>query len=430
MSTPTNIPEPPMGEPEQDSYFKSKEKFQQQLQHIFQRTLRLTAPDQFDQLCQWMESNQYLTIDDFYHNSCDDPEKFDINDPATEYKWKGKMNYLSANVAQKLKSFVRWMTHEDRPYELHDDFLATLTRERYLKFRHMDTLSFLTSSPSHHEPYKHQVKKRPQRKAFFSQQEEISDDDENTNEEEQYSTDSEPEEHSPYPVDQSSFHPKMPQKSFLPPNIWETPSESTKLLIIEHNKKVKLNNPTPYPSGSKTKPNPTLGKPTPAPQQLHQHSQNEPTEEPPPDTSTQTLVNKCLAESDIDTTDIQNVMPVSYAKSNISSNESSRQIQTHQVFARVNQSKHHNCDDLDLTDTPSAVPTALQAHSDDTSNPKCTHSLLETQCNHSQFPILMKKMCLLQTRLAKATNPTLCPSHTHQILGSMFWKHLVPQQLW
>ena len=390
MSTPTNIPETPMGEPEQDSYIKSKEKFQQQLQHIFQTTLRLTRPDQFHQLCQWMESNQYLTIDDFYHNSCDDPEKFDINDPATEYKWKGKMNYLSANVAQKLKSFVKWMTHEDRPYELHDDFLATLTRERYLKFRHMDTLSFLTSSPSHHEHYKHQVKKRPQRKAFFSQQEEISDDNEYANAEEQFSTDPEPEEHSPYQVDQSPSQPKMPQKSSLPPNIWETPSESTKLMIIEHNKKVKLNNPTPYPSGSKTKPNPILGKPTPAPQQLHQHSQDEPTEGPPPDTSTQTLG---LAESDIDTTDIQNVMPVSYAKSNISSNESSRQIQTHQVFARVNQSKHHNCDNLDLTDTPSAVPTALQAHSDDTSNPKCTHSLLETQCNHSQYPILMKKMC-------------------------------------
>ena len=187
----------------------------------------------------------------------------------------------------------------------------------------------------------------------------------------------------------------MPQKSFLPPNIWETLSESTKQMIIEHNKKVKLNNPTPYPSGSKTKPNPTLGKPTPTPQQVHQHSQDEPTEEPPPDTSTQTLVNKCLAESGIDPTDIQNVMPVSYAKRNISSHESSGQIQTHQryVFARVNQSKHHNCDDLDPTDTPSAVPTALQAPSDDTYNPKCTHSLMEAQCNHSQYPILMKQNC-------------------------------------
>ena len=143
------------------------------------------------------------------------------------------MNHLSPNVAQKLKSFVRWMTHEDRPYELHDDFLATLTRDNYLKFRHMDSQSFSASSPSHHEPYK--------LKTSFSGE---------------------------------SKH--------------QTPSKST-----------------------------------PAPQQVNQHSQDEPTEEPTPDTSTQTLVNKCLAESGIDPTDIQNVMPVSYAKRNISSHESS-----------------------------------------------------------------------------------------------------------
>ena len=64
------------------------------------------------------------------------------------------MNHLSANVAQKLKSFVRWMQHEDRPYELHDDVIATLTRESFLKFRHTDTQSFSASSPSHHESYK------------------------------------------------------------------------------------------------------------------------------------------------------------------------------------------------------------------------------------------------------------------------------------
>ena len=88
-------------------------------------------------------------------------------------------------------------------------------------------------------------------------------------------------------------------------------------------------------------------------------------------------------------------MPLSYAKRNISPHESSRQIQTHQryVFAGVNQSKHHNCDDLDPTDTPSAVPTALQDPSDYTYNPKCTHSLMETQCIHSQCPILIKKNC-------------------------------------
>ena len=359
----------PMGETEQDSYPKSKEKFQQQLQDIFWTILRVTGPDQFDQLCQWMEYKQYPTIDDFYDDYRDDPEKLDTKSPATEYKWKGKMNHLSADVAQKLKSFVKWMAHEERPYELHDDFLATLTRESYLKFRHLYTQSLPTLPPSHHEPQqlktsfsgesKHQTpsesqttlnnyKKRPQRKTYFSQQEEISDDDENTNEEEQSSTDPEPEEHSPYPVDQLSSHPNMPQKSFLPPNNWETLSESTKQMNIEHNKKVKLNNPTPYTSGSKTKPNPTLGKPTPAPQQVHQHSQDEP------------------------------------------------------------------CDDLDPTDIPSAVPTALQDPSDDTCNPKCTHSLMETQCNHSQYPILMKKKCthnLSTSQVSKSyhANPAAFP---------------------
>ena len=147
MSTPTNIPETPMSETEQDSFFESEEKFQQQRQDIFQTILRLTGPDQFDQLCQWMEYKQYLTIDDFYESSYHDPEKFDTKGPATEYKLKGKVNHISPNVAQK-------MTHEDTPYELHDDFLATLTRQSYLKFRHMDTQSFSASKPSHHEPSK------------------------------------------------------------------------------------------------------------------------------------------------------------------------------------------------------------------------------------------------------------------------------------
>ena len=107
MSTPTNIPETPMGETKQDSFFESKEKFQQQLQDIFQTTLKLTRMDHFDQLCQWMEYKQYLTIDDFYHSSYNDPENFDSRGPATEYIWNGKMNYLSPIVAEKLKCFVR-----------------------------------------------------------------------------------------------------------------------------------------------------------------------------------------------------------------------------------------------------------------------------------------------------------------------------------
>ena len=154
MSNPTTFPETPMGETEQDSFFESKEKFQQQLQDIFQTILKLTGPDHFDQLCHWMEYKQYLTIDEFYESSYNDPEKFDTKGPATEYRWKGKMNHLSPNISQKLKCFVKWMTHEDRPYELHDDFLTNLTRDSYLKFRHMDNQSFSASSLSHYEPSK------------------------------------------------------------------------------------------------------------------------------------------------------------------------------------------------------------------------------------------------------------------------------------
>ena len=47
MSTPTNIPETPMGGTEQDSYPKSKEKFQQQLQYIFQTMIQF--PPEMDE---------------------------------------------------------------------------------------------------------------------------------------------------------------------------------------------------------------------------------------------------------------------------------------------------------------------------------------------------------------------------------------------
>ena len=50
MSTPTNIPETPMGEPEQHSHSESMEKFQKQLQDIFKAALKLTSSDQFHQL--------------------------------------------------------------------------------------------------------------------------------------------------------------------------------------------------------------------------------------------------------------------------------------------------------------------------------------------------------------------------------------------
>ena len=127
-------------------------------------------------------------------------------------------------------------------------------------------------------------------------------------------------------------------------DIWETPPETTKEMIIEHNKKVKLNNPTPCPSGSKTKPNPTFGKPTPAPQQVHQHSLDEPTGESKHQTPSKSLT------------------ALKYFKKGTKRDDS----------ALPQFLTHHNCDDMDPTDTPSGVPTALQAPSNDTSNPKHT----------------------------------------------------------
>ena len=52
-----------------------------------------------------------------------------------------------------------------------------------------------------------------------------------------------------------------------------------------------------------------------------------------------------------------------------------------------------NSEDLDPTDTPIAVPTAFQASSDHTFNPKCAHNLMETQCNQHQYIIPLNKIC-------------------------------------
>ena len=278
--------------------------------------------------------------------------------------WKGTVRQFLSHFKEKLRLLdslvpvsdqlpeITRLTFLQRAVQQNHDLRQIHVMDSVWRFKTDSTEAFTFDTyynllwDAAHQYDLHQTKKGPQRKAFSSHQEDINDVDEYANATEQFSTDPETVEHSPYSVCQSSFHSKMPQKSFLPRHIWETLSESTKQMIIEHNKKVKLNNPAPYPSGTKTKPYPTLGKSTPTPKQVHQHSQDEPTEESPSDTSTQTLVNKCLAESGIDPTDIENVMSVSHAKRDISFHVSSRQIQTHQryVFARVNQSNHHLID--------------------------------------------------------------------------------------
>ena len=74
----------------------------------------------------------------------------------------------------------------------------------------------------------------------------------------------------------------------------------------------------------------------------------------------------------------------------------------------------HNSEDLDPTDTPSAVPTTLQAPSDYTYNPKCAHNPMETKCNQSLYPTLMKQNCTntpstCQVRKTNHSNPVAFP---------------------
>ena len=44
----------------------------------------------------------------------------------------------------------------------------------------------------------------------------------------------------------------------------------------------------------------------------------------------------------------------------------------------------YNCEDQEPTDTPSTIPTAFQVSCDHTLHPECTHSLMAIQCN--QYP--------------------------------------------
>ena len=54
------------------------------------------------------------------------------------------------------------------------------------------------------------------------------------------------------------------------------------------------------------------------------------------------------------------------------------------TFALPQFMDQHNCEDQEPTDTPSTIPTAFQAPMDDTYNPECTHNPMAIQCN--QYP--------------------------------------------
>ena len=66
------------------------------------------------------------------------------------------------------------------------------------------------------------------------------------------------------------------------------------------------------------------------------------------------------------------------------------------TFALPQFMVQHNYEGLNPTDNPIAVPTAIQATSDQIFNPRCAHNPMATQCNQSQFPDLNHSFALPQ----------------------------------
>ena len=82
------------------------------------------------------------------------------------------------------------------------------------------------------------------------------------------------------------------------------------------------------------------------------------------------------------------------------------------IFALPHVMAQHSCETLRNTDTPSTVPSVIQASSAHTWNPICAHNPIETQCNQSLVLITH-----VQVRTTKPNPPTLWLPHVHQIMG-------------
>ena len=139
----------------------------------------------------------------------------------------------------------------------------------------------------------HKTTKQTQRKVFISHQTDPCDNFEHDPEEEDSIDDQNQDEPSPYSVFQSSFNanaPKKPTKVFIPNQLWGELPEAEKRMVIEYKNKIKVVSPKPHFHGGKPKPNPALGKPNPNPQQVHLHENDAATEDQPPETPIQTLV--------------------------------------------------------------------------------------------------------------------------------------------
>ena len=83
------------------------------------------------------------------------------------------------------------------------------------------------------------------------------------------------------------------------------------------------------------------------------------------------------------------------------------------TFALPQFMVQHNYEGLNPTDTPSAVPTTVQAPTDQTFNPRYAHNPMETKCNQSQHPNSNNKFALPQFMAlpnCEALEPTDTPN--------------------
>ena len=101
------------------------------------------------------------------------------------------------------------------------------------------------------------------------------------------------------------------------------------------------------------------------------------------------------------------------------------------TFALPQLMAEHNCEDLDPADDPSTVPTAIEATSDKPFNPRCAHNPMATQCNQSQYPnpnhnfalsqVMAQPNCedLEPTDTPSAIPPTLIASCDHFLISNV-----------
>ena len=106
---------------------------------------------QVEELSHWIHYRRYYNFDDMYDTFCRNPE--DVP-KCEEYKWNGVKDYISPNIAQKVKSFIQWMNLKDDIHILHDHFLISLTREDDVEFRRMDVEPMPNTRSYHTEPTK------------------------------------------------------------------------------------------------------------------------------------------------------------------------------------------------------------------------------------------------------------------------------------